>query len=224
MPPNITTITLPLPYGLGSVNCYLIKTEIGYLLIDTGCSNQRTYLGQKLESAGCKPGNLKLIILTHGDFDHTCNAAYLRHKFATKIAMHYDDSGMVEYGDISWNRKKDNIFIKIIARMLFRFGKSARFKPDLYIKDEDNLSAYGWDAKILDLPGHSQGSIGILTANGNLFCGDLLTNIKKPILNSIMDDLEVANASVVKLKNLAINTVYPGHGKPFEIEILFQNN
>jgi len=69
-----------LPYKLGGVNCYLIETDTGYILIDTGGSNKRTDLEKELESAGCQPGNLKLIVLTHGDFDHTGNAAYLRKK------------------------------------------------------------------------------------------------------------------------------------------------
>jgi len=77
-----------LPYHLGSVNCYLVKTNAGYVLIDTESSNQRAALEQELRNAGCQSGQLKLIILTHGDFDHTGNAAYLRHKFDAPLAMH----------------------------------------------------------------------------------------------------------------------------------------
>jgi glyoxylase-like metal-dependent hydrolase (beta-lactamase superfamily II) len=221
---EIKTISLSLPYRLGSVNCYLIETDTGYNLIDTGCSNKRTDLEKELENAGCKPGNLKLIILTHEDFDHTGNAAYLRKKFGTKIAMHNGDSGMVERGDMFWNREKSNILIRMIVPILFGFGKSERFKPDLYIEDGYDLSEYGLDAKALHLPGHSKGSIGILTAGGDLFCGDLLTNGDKPALNSVMDDLAAANISVAKLKSLKINTVYPGHGKPFLMELLIKKN
>ena len=90
---EIKTISLPLPFRMGSVNCYLIETGAGYVLIDTGGSNSRKELVRELESAGCKPGLLKLIVLTHGDFDHTGNAAYLRNTFGGKIAMHMDDSG-----------------------------------------------------------------------------------------------------------------------------------
>ena len=214
----VTTISLSLPYRLGTVNCYLIKTDTGYILIDTGCSNKRTELEKELERVGCKPGNLKLIVLTHGDFDHTGNAAYLREKFGARIAMHHDDSGMVERGDMFWNRRKGNIFLGMIARILFRFGKKERFKPDLYIGDGYDLSDYGFNAKVLHIPGHSKGSIGILTANGDLFCGDLLENKDKPVLSSIMDDLSAANASVEKLKKLRVKTVYPGHGEPFPME------
>lgn len=215
MPSEIKVITL---HYLMDVNCYLVKIGGGYILIDTGFSTGRTRLEKELGSAGCKPGSLRLIVLTHGDFDHTGNAAYLRKKFGTKLAMHYDDSGMVERGDMFWNRKKGNILIRLMAPILFGFGKSKRFKPDLYIEDGYDLSGYGFDAKVLHIPGHSKGSIGVLTADGDLFCGDLFTNWDKPVLNSIIDDSTTANSSFEKLKNLKINTVYPGHGKPFPME------
>jgi hydroxyacylglutathione hydrolase len=224
MPREIKTISVSLPYRLGSVNCYLIETATGYVLIDTGCSNKRTGIEKELESAGCQPGNLKLIVITHGDFDHTGNAAYLRKKFGTKTAMHYDDSGMVERGNMFWNRKKGNILIRTMAPILFKFGKSERFKPDVDVEDGDDLSEYGFDAEVLHIPGHSKGSIGILTGCGNLFCGDLFENTDKPNLNSIMDDLAAANASFEKLKKLNIKTVYPGHGKPFPMELFMKNN
>jgi len=218
MSTEIKTISSSLPYRLGNVNCYLIETDTGCILIDTGGSNKRTNIEKELESAGCNPGNFKLIVLTHGDFDHTGNAAYLRKKFGTKIAMHNDDSGMAERGDMFWNRRKGNILLGTIARILFRFGKKERFRPDLYMEDGYDLSEYGFDAEVLHIPGHSKGSIGILTAYGDLFCGDLFENREKPALNSIMDDLTAANATVEKLKKLRIKTVYPGHGKPFSME------
>lgn len=229
--PEIKTIRLALPYKLGSVNCYLINTGAGYILIDTGASNKRAELEKELEGAGCQPGNLKLIVLTHGDFDHTGNAAYLREKFGAKIAMHPDDSGMLELGDMFWNRKKGNILIRMMAPILFRFGKANRCKPDLTIEEGCDLSEYGLDARVLDIPGHSKGSIGILAAGCDpsagsgqaLFCGDLLDNINEPGLNSIMDDSAAAHASLEKLKSLGIYTVYPGHGKPFPMELFIKN-
>ena len=218
MQQEIKTITLPLPYKLGSVNCYLVGTGAGYILIDTGGSNKRSALEGKLESLGCNPGNLQLIVITHGDFDHIGNAAYLRDKLGSKIAMHKDDSGMAERGDMFWNRKSGNAFIKVLAPILFSFGKSNRFEPDLSIEEEYDLSEYTFDAVVLTLPGHSKGSIGILTAGGDLFCGDLFDNTRKPTLNAIMDDLAAAKASIEKLSDFTINTVYPGHGKPFPME------
>jgi hydroxyacylglutathione hydrolase len=220
---EIKTIALPLPYRLGTVNCYLAKTGTGFVLIDTGGSNKRAELENKLTSTGCRPGNLDLIVLTHGDFDHTGNCAYLRDKFGAKVAMHQDDSGMAEHGDMFWNRQSGNALFRLMSRLLpilFRFGREERFKPDFHVEDGDDLSEHGFDAKAVYTPGHSKGSTGFLTAAGDLFCGDLLENYGEPALNSIMDDPAAAEASIEKLKNLEITTVYPGHGQPFPMELL----
>jgi hydroxyacylglutathione hydrolase len=217
---EIRTINLPLPLKLGSVNCYLVETETGFILIDTGGANARADLEAELSSAGCKPGNLVLIVVTHGDFDHIGNCAYLRQKFGAKIAMHKDDSGMAERGDMFANRESGNALLRMMIPVLYRFSKSNRFEPDFYVKDGHDFSEYGFKARVLAIPGHSRGSIGILTAGGSLFCGDLLENLKGPAHNSLMDDLVAASASVEKLKSQEINTVYPGHGKPFPMEQL----
>lgn len=222
MSQEIKTIKLNMGFKLGTVNCYLIKTDTSYILIDTGPSNKRAELEKELENASCMPGNLALIVLTHGDFDHTGNAAYLREKFGTKIAMHYDDLGMAEHGDMFWNRK-GNFFIKRIVPVLFKFGKSERFKPDLFIEEGNNFFEYGFDAEVIYLSGHSKGSIGIITAEDDLFCGDLFENTDKPNLNSIMDDKESANVSIGKLMKLNIKKIYPGHGKPFMMESFIKN-
>ena len=219
MKQQIRTVSLALPFRIGSANCYIVETDGGYVLIDTGASNKRKALEKQLESAGCRPGNLNLIVLTHGDFDHTGNAAYFRSKFGAKIAMHRDDAGMLERGDIFWNRKSRNFLIRAVASFLFRFGKSQRCSPDLYLEDGEDLSQYGFDARVLHIPGHSKGSIAILTADGALFSGDLLLYKDRPVLNSIIDDRAAAQASFERLKSLKANTVYTGHGQAFPMEL-----
>ncbi|MBI5679641.1 MAG: MBL fold metallo-hydrolase [Methanobacterium sp.] len=218
MPKEIKTITLKIFGGLASVNCYLIKTNDGFILIDTGDSGKRHELEKEINNAGCEPGNLNLIVITHGDSDHTGNAAYLREKFDTKIAMHQGDSGMVQKGDMLWNRN-GNLLSKMISPFM-GLGKSNRFTPDFYVEEGYDLSEYGLNAKIIHIPGHSLGSIGVLTKGGNLFCGDLFTNTKKPAINSIMDDKVAAEASIEKLKDLNVDIVHPGHGKSFRMEFV----
>jgi len=50
----------------------------------------------------------------------------------------------------------------------------------------------------------------------------LLSNITKPAIFSIMDDLPEAKASIEKLRSLNIKTIYPGHGKPFPLSSLLE--
>ncbi len=203
------------------MNCYLLKEGHDSILIDTGFSSKRAFLEKELERAGVVPGNLSLILLTHGDSDHAENCAYLREKYGAGIAMHMADSGMVENGDMSWNRKSKPDKISITFRIMMKmFGGPDRagsfdiFKPDFFIEDGQSLSEYGISAEVLHLPGHSKGSIGILTPSGALFCGDLFYNFAG---FQYIDDLADYHASIDKLKKLNIDTVYPGHGKAFRM-------
>jgi hydroxyacylglutathione hydrolase len=222
MTQEIVPITLNLPLRMGSVNCYLLKSDSGCLLIDSGMPSSRKALLHELERFSCQPGELKLIVITHGDFDHTGNAAYLRQAFGAKIGMHRDDAGMASEGDMFYNRKPRGALLRKLAPLFIGFGEAQRFTPDLLLEDGDDLSAYGFEGRVLSIPGHSKGSIGILTAAGDLFCGDLFSNTDKPSLNSIMDDLPTAQASLQRLGTLGVGTVYPGHGKPFPMEAVLR--
>jgi hydroxyacylglutathione hydrolase len=221
MTQQIITIRLPLPLKLGSVNSYLIKTDGGDFLVDTGMTNARSPLTSALEHYCAQPGDLKLILLTHGDFDHTGNARYIREKFQSRIAMHSGDAGMLENGDMFWNRKFNNRLLKKLMPLFIRFGDKDHCSPDLLLEDGASLDEYGLDARVLNTPGHSSGSICILTSAGELFCGDLFTgSANKPTLNSMMYDTPAGDASFERLKTFSIKMVYPGHGKPFSWDAL----
>ncbi len=198
-------------------NAYLVSVTGGkFILIDTGVWLFRRSIERALMAAGCRAGNLNLIILTHGDMDHSGNGAYLRRKFGAQIAMHQDDAGMVERGEMGWNRKTNRAMRFLFNLPVVRLSKRDRFTPDLYLADGQDLSSHGWPGtKVFNLPGHSKGSLCILTSDSELFCGDLLINHGIPGLNSIIDDREAANVSLQKLKGMPIGTVYPGHGRPF---------
>ena len=220
MLPDMRTISL------GGVNCYLLGAGDGFVLIDTGLAAKRSELVRQLEAAGCAPGRLRLVILTHGDIDHAGNCAHLQATYGAPIAMHRAEAGMAEQGDMSWNRKvrPDRItafgrVVMTIAGMMVRLsGARANvevFSPDVFLEDGQSLTAYGLDASVVHIPGHSKGSIGILTCNGELFCGDLMMNMFRPAYHFMIDDLADFEASLVRLKGLEVRTVYPGHGRPF---------
>ena len=189
---------------LEKVNCYLVETEKGFILIDTGFSSKRSSIDDFLLNKGITSKNrkLNLIIITHGDFDHTGNARYLKEKYNSKIALHNDDIGMVEHGDISWNRNM-NVFLRIMGKMMtvllgMQLKKEDRFLPDIVLENKQRLDEYGLYATIITLPGHSKGSIGILTDDGHFFCGDILENNKQPGPASMVSDSNDMNQSIEK--------------------------
>jgi glyoxylase-like metal-dependent hydrolase (beta-lactamase superfamily II) len=141
---------------MGTVNCYLLRAAGAQVLIDTGGSNARKALHEQLERAGCTPGALHLVVLTHGDFDHIGNAAYLRSAFGAPIAMSSEDSAMAERGDMFANRRRPNILVRTLVPLMTGFGASERFTPDILLNEAYDLYQHGLEAVVIRLPGHSR--------------------------------------------------------------------
>jgi glyoxylase-like metal-dependent hydrolase (beta-lactamase superfamily II) len=158
MPTEIKAITQK---NLMTENCYLVKTPTGYILFDTGFLKKRDDLVRELETAGCKPGNLKLIIVTYGYFDHVGNSAYLRETYDAKIAMQSGDSAMTESGDMFRGAK--GLTVAIIRMMLPVVGMSRydSFRSDIALDDghrfyDEPPKAQSWqissNARSVDVP------------------------------------------------------------------------
>jgi glyoxylase-like metal-dependent hydrolase (beta-lactamase superfamily II) len=208
---------LTLGRGGFRVNCYLISADRGFVLVDTGTRRQRAKLMEWLGELDCMPGLLRLVLITHGDYDHIGSAAYLRQTYGAPIAMHENDVPMSSTGDMFAGRRQPTWLVRAIAALVLRLPESDRFEPDTLIDESSDLAEYGLPgARVLLLRGHSDGSIGLLLSDGTLVCGDVLENVKGPRLGSIMDDLAAARTSLDRLGQMEIGTVYPGHGMPFE--------
>lgn len=222
---------------LNGVNCYLIKNDGKFILVDTGghmfldkeFTNRRDELEKSLLEHGVNEHNLCLIILTHGDNDHVCNARYIREKFNSRIAMHEKDAFMVEKADpncYKLNCKYKKPIFKLafhlmnskIERLMEKVYREFEvFQPDGFLQDGDDLSAYGFDGTIYLMPGHTEGSICILDSEGNLLCGDLFANNKKPSLAVNAQDFKRLKDSADKIMSHKVRMVYPGHGTPYTI-------
>jgi glyoxylase-like metal-dependent hydrolase (beta-lactamase superfamily II) len=151
----------------------------------------------------------------------------LQKKYHCKIAMHKDDSSMAE-NLVFLKRKTRTLSGKVftllrkisrkIKGMKFSFDK---FTPDLFLHDGQRLDEFGFKATVIHIPGHTRGSIGLLTDDGALFAGDTFTNRSKPDVATYVENASELENSIRRLKTLPVKTVYPGHGKPFEMKQLF---
>lgn len=197
-----------------SGNVYLVKSEGSFVLIDTGVSFKRSELEKKLEDYQCIPGMLKCILLTHGDFDHSGNALYLSKKYNCPLGIHKNDAVVLKTGDMFVNRKKNN---KVVGFLVKKIIGIKPFIPDFYLEDSQDLNEYGFDGFLIHTPGHSPGSVCLITAARECFCGDLFENIKIPQLNSIVDDLNEMKNSAKKVLKYNCEILYPGHGNAFKI-------
>lgn len=157
---------------------------------------------------------MSLIVLTHGHMDHCQNAAYLANALHIPIAMNKKDMNLIPD-----NRKQSLLAKTILGKIVLSvslnsFEKDSLevFEPTIYLKNGDDLSDYGVDAKVVELPGHTKGSIGIEVEN-NLFVGDALMNMFYPTVSMLYVDEQEMLSSAKYISELGDKTIYFGHGK-----------
>ncbi|GAB1484853.1 MBL fold metallo-hydrolase [Treponema sp.] len=213
--------------NLKFVNAYLVEAGDGYILMDTGLASQLDLLKEAVASilaaAGRADAKIKLIVLTHFDGDHVGNAVALRDYYGAPLAMHEFDAEISGGAKVP-ERKVNSLMFRLLMaamglakRLSAGFSSPPAFKADVLLCEGEDLEAYDCDASVLLLAGHTPGSIGILTGDGDLLSGDALQNRLHPALSPLVasDADYEATLSHLRALSASLRTVYPGHGNPF---------
>jgi len=152
------------------------------------------------------------LAITHGHADHFACGAYLRKRGATVVAAR-DDAALVENPDInirgmfSWAKPGDLLVTKLF--------KGIPCKVDALVEQWRDPRA-----KPVNLPGHTLGHTGFLTADKVLFTGDALYEealwAKHPLPYAI--DPGLVAASLESLRAVDFDWLVPGHGELIDRE------
>lgn len=195
----------------GNVNCYIVTNKDKAILIDTGRKKYREKILEK-----CKEYHVNLIILTHGHMDHCQNAAYLANALNIPIAMSEKDMDMIPDNREQHMLAKTFLGKIVLSVSLSSFEKDSLdvFEPSIYLKNGDSLNEYGIDAKVVELPGHTNGSIGLEIEGDKLFVGDALMNMFYPTVSILYVDEQEMLSTAKCVSELGERTIYFGHGKP----------
>lgn len=84
--------------GNKDVSCHLIKSERGWVLLDTAFAQTTYLLTESIRSVGVDPAELKLILHSHGHVDHCGATRRLKELSGAEIAMGEHDVETVERG------------------------------------------------------------------------------------------------------------------------------
>ena len=87
------------------------------------------------------------------------------------------------------------------------------FLPAVFLEEGDSLAPWGVDAKVVALPGHTAGSIGVDVEDRELVVGDAMMNLFSPSPALIYEDRAAMSSSVEKILRLGPRMLHFGHGK-----------
>ncbi|MGL6216504.1 MAG: MBL fold metallo-hydrolase [Lacrimispora sphenoides] len=197
----------------GSVNTYLIEEHGRAVLVDTG----RNGFEEKV-LAQCRKTKVELIVLTHGHADHVQNTAYLRKELGVPVALHKEDLSLIKDNFKEPLRFQGMLGMAVaeVTAKSFETDRIPEFTPEIFIGEGDWLKDYGINARIMGLPGHTRGSIGIDLDEKAVIVGDALMNMFYPGLSLVYWNRAEMLKSADKISALGARKVYFGHGSPVE--------
>ncbi len=141
--------------GPFETSCYLAGDidSLECAIIDPGAEPEKI-IG-RIRAGRLKP---KMILLTHGHFDHFGAASDLKEKFKIPLMMDKDDLQTIDQS----------------IEFAPHFGiYSSKCYPDELLKDGDIIRAGKYALKVMETPGHTPGGLSFL-ADNEIFVGDTL--------------------------------------------------
>ncbi len=179
------------PYG---VNCYILSDNGQAVIIDPGFDPEAIE-----KSINSRKIDIKHIIITHGHIDHIMAIPQIKKITGASVLIHKNDAVMLTDPKTNLSEFFTSPFAVDVA--------------DSFLDEGDVINVGQFQLKIIHTPGHSPGSISLLTEK-MVFTGDTL------FLGSIgRTDIPGADYQTLissiknKLFKLPDSTVvYPGHG------------
>jgi len=224
---------------LSGNNCYLLKAERGYVLVDTASDWLWDTFRRELEKAGVGVDDLEYVVLTHHHDDHAgllnqlvaqnpglriVMSTHARERLAQGMNVFPKGAGCV-------NRSADAIVAqaKLNNRWLQPYPPYTARPEDILVSQGTGLRelGIGLDGRIVETPGHSIDSISVQLPEGLWLVGDAAANIGQFVETQycaiVVDDLDQTYRSWTKMLEAGARRIYPAHGEPFAADELRRN-
>lgn len=206
---------------LSMSNVFLLKAPKP-VLVDAGGKSDMPTLEPALAAQGVKVEDIGAVIVTHGHSDHAALAAEIRRRSGALLFL--------GAGDVKMARQGHNDELKptnFMAQLLKHFAIDPQyegFAPDVQVSGERDLKPLGIAGQVVQMPGHTPGSLVVLLEDGRALVGDMMLGgwmggamfAHRAGEHYFQADAAQNRANIAELlrRPQRIETFYLGHGGP----------
>jgi glyoxylase-like metal-dependent hydrolase (beta-lactamase superfamily II) len=213
--------------GSDTVNSYLVIDGDGVTIIDAGLPRYWQLLNRELARLGLTLGDVRALILTHGDTDHIGFAARLSREKGIRAYLHPADAGRARLEVKKPNRGWGPVKAGPLAGFLWYSARQGglRIRPagELQPAEDGQVLDVPGAPRIIHVPGHTPGSVAVhVPAADALFIGDtmttrnVLTGVTGPKPAPFTLEPGQATASLARISDVDATWVLPGHGPAWD--------
>ena len=226
---GITKVTIPLPFRLNHVNCFLAEGQDGWLVMDTALNRPVT---KEIWQSHLSDKEVKQLLITHYHPDHSGYAGELQRQTGADVLM----------TEISERARKRNWLDDTVETMKAYYQavgipheiadgisentiESRDFvmpepSVDRYLNEGDLIKIGNYEYQVIFTPGHAPGLITLYNKDKNVLLSTdhILPKITPNVSYMFMGDqnpLQTFMESLQKIKQLDAGFVIPSHGEPF---------
>ncbi|MCK5141167.1 MAG: MBL fold metallo-hydrolase [Candidatus Heimdallarchaeota archaeon] len=206
--------------NLGFNKIQLLKGKNGYIQMDAGYKwNIKKYL-KLLKKNNIKPDEIKLIIVNHVHADHTGGLKKMKEITKAKILVHEEDADYLRKG-VSAKIVPISLFAKLaFMSMPESFKIYDPIEPDIVIQDEYSLEDFGVKAKVIHTPGHTAGTISLITESGIAFMGCCAQGLPFKLFPgppALAQDINLVYSSWQRIIDEGVTETFISHGKKMNV-------
>lgn len=203
-----------IPVSLGFVKSFLVKGD-RTVIVDAGLKGSSKKILKAMEAHGIKPSDVSLLLITHAHGDHTGGLKELKELTHAPVAVHISEAQYLANGESSPALLHSRM-MKMMS-VFFRGQRVDSVQPDVLVDGRLGLNGYGVDGYVFSTPGHSPGSVTLVTKEGEAITGDMVGGGVKPALPGVYHDLQTLKASIGSLSQHAITKIHTSHGGVYSL-------
>lgn len=194
-------------------NCFIIEAENEKWLIDTSTLAEKYKITKQIEMIGVE--SLDGIILTHSHINHVESVSWFAQNFQCPVYVHDSELHFVQTGDclIPKAARKNLEFVEKIVSFIPFLNKYPACREAQAIPFDEPLFK-NKNIRILETPGHSEGSVSIIVDDEIAIVGDVMRRKSKfTVYFPWANQPGLIEISWKKLLQEGCQLFLPSHGK-----------